>query len=144
VVGAFDVIEHVAEDGEVLREMYAACRPGGGIVLTVPQHEWLWSRRDERAGHRRRYRRAALLAKLAEAGFVRPWATSFVTLLLPLMALSRLRQTSTRGLEESGELEPGRLANGLLGAAMALERSLIAAGVRLPAGGSLLAIARKP
>jgi SAM-dependent methyltransferase len=144
VVGAFDVIEHVAEDGEVLREMYAACRPGGGILLTVPQHEWLWSRRDERAGHRRRYRRAALLARLAAAGFVRPWATSFVTLLLPLMALSRLRQKSSRGLEESGELEPGRLANGLLGAAMALERGLIAAGLPLPAGGSLLALAHKP
>lgn len=142
VVGAFDVIEHIAEDDAVLREMYAACRPGGGVLLTVPQHEWLWSRQDEFAGHRRRYRRRALFASLAEAGFVQPWATSFLMLLLPLMALSRLRQKDATA---SGELEPGRLTNGLAAAAMAVERVLIAGvGLSLPVGASLLAVAYKP
>lgn len=144
VVGAFDVIEHIAEDEQVLREMYAACRPGGGILVTVPQHQWLWSHRDAYAGHRRRYRRAGLLRRIAAAGFERAWSTSFVTLLLPLMALSRLRQRTPQGFDASRELEVGHLANHLFGAAMALERGCIAAGVSLPAGGSLLAVAHKP
>jgi len=139
VVAAFDVIEHIEEDERVLAEMHAACRPGGGIMLTVPQHTWLWSRRDEFAGHRRRYARAELLRKLAAAGFVRPWATSFMALLLPLLALSRRRRT----FKPSGELELGPAANRLLGAVMALERGLITAGVSFPAGGSLLAVAHK-
>jgi SAM-dependent methyltransferase len=138
VVGAFDVIEHIDDDEAVLRGMYAACRPGGGVMISVPQHAWLWSRRDEIAQHRRRYSRRELLAKLAAAGFRRPWATSFVTLLLPLMALSRRRRQVS-----SAELEVGRAANRVLGAAMALERGLIRAGVPLPAGGSLLAVAHK-
>jgi SAM-dependent methyltransferase len=139
VVGAFDVIEHIEEDDEVLRGMHAACRPGGGVMITVPQHAWLWSARDEIARHRRRYSRRELLAKLAAAGFRRPWATSFVSLLLPLMALSRQRRKVT-----SAELEVGRAANAALGIVMGLERGLIRAGLPLPAGGSLLVAAHKP
>jgi SAM-dependent methyltransferase len=144
VIGAFDVIEHVGEDEQVLREMFAACRLGGGIVVTVPQHEWLWSYRDEFAGHQRRYRREGLLAKIAAAGFDRPWTTSFVTLLLPMMALSRAKQKAPEGFAASGELQVGRVMNRILGTVMNVERRLIAAGVSLPVGGSLLAIARKP
>lgn len=144
VVGAFDVIEHIDEDEQVLREMFAACRPGGGIIVTVPQHRWLWSYRDEFARHRRRYSRADLLRKFAAAGFGRAWSTSFVTLLLPLMALSRLRQRTPEHFDASSELRIGPMANGVLGAVMALERRLIGAGLRFAAGGSLLAIARRP
>jgi SAM-dependent methyltransferase len=139
VVAAFDVIEHIDEDEQVLAGMHAACRPGGGVMITVPQHAWLWSARDEFAGHRRRYGRAELLRKLAAAGFVRPWTSSFMTLLLPLMVLSRRRKQ----FKPSGELEIGAVANRLLTPVMALERGLIAAGLRFPAGGSLLAIAHK-
>lgn len=139
VVAAFDVIEHIEEDAQVLAGMYAASRRGGGVLITVPQHAWLWSRRDEFAGHRRRYRRAELLAKVAAAGFTRPWTTSFMTLLLPLMLLAR----RGKRFSPSGELEIGAAANRVLGAFMALERTLIRAGARLPAGGSLLLAAHK-
>ena len=43
VIGAFDVLEHIAEDEEVLRQLYQAVRSGGGIMLTVPHHPFLWS-----------------------------------------------------------------------------------------------------
>jgi SAM-dependent methyltransferase len=144
VVGAFDVIEHVEEDETVLRGMFAACRRGGGVMITVPQHPWLWSYRDDFAHHRRRYRRADLLRKLAAAGFERAWATSFVTLLLPLMVLSRLRQRVPEGFDASRELQVGRALNRVLGAVMALERRIVEAGLTLPAGGSLLVVAHKP
>jgi SAM-dependent methyltransferase len=143
VLGAFDVIEHVDDDERVLREMHASCRSGGGIMITVPQHPWLWSYRDEFARHFRRYRRRDLLRKLRAAGFERPWATSFVTCLLPLMVLSRWRQAKPEGFDASGELKLGGMANRAFGAVMALERRLIAAGLRLPAGGSLLVVAHK-
>lgn len=144
VIGAFDVIEHIDEDEVVLAEMFAACRSGGGIIVTVPQHRRLWSYRDEFAGHCRRYERAELLEKLAAAGFRHVRTTSFMTLLLPLMALSRLRQRGPAGFDADSELNIGSVANHLLGLVLGLERLLIYAGVPLPAGGSLLAIARKP
>jgi SAM-dependent methyltransferase len=144
VIGAFDVIEHIDEDELVLAEMFRACRSGGGIVLTVPQHRWLWSYRDEFAGHRRRYERAELLDKLAAAGFQQVRATSFMTLPLPLMALSRRRQRGSTGFDADSELKIGSVANRMLGFMLGLERLLVYSGVSLPIGGSLLAIARKP
>lgn len=143
VVCAFDVIEHVEHDQALLARMYAACRPGGGILLTVPQHPWLWSGHDVAARHRRRYRRRELFAKLAAAGFVRPWSTSFVTLLLPLLYLSRRARPGAKAPAHAA-LRVAPPLNALLGGILSLERALIRAGVRWPVGGSLLAAAYKP
>src|SRR5215218_977241 len=51
VVGAFDVIEHIPEDETVLRAMRTCLRPGGGAIVTVPQHPWLWGPFDDVAQH---------------------------------------------------------------------------------------------
>src|ERR1700681_3608983 len=77
VVCAFDVLEHVAEDDAALAQMFKAVRPGGGIIVSVPQHPWLWSAGDDFAHHKRRYRRAELKSKLRAAGFSLLRITSF-------------------------------------------------------------------
>ncbi|MDS4042278.1 MAG: class I SAM-dependent methyltransferase [Candidatus Competibacter sp.] len=143
VVGAFDVLEHIAEDEHVLHEIYQALRPGGGLILTVPQHPWLWSYQDEYACHVRRYTVSELKSKIAKAGFTTVYDTSFVSLLLPMMWLSRKRYSVRSENDPLSELRIGRLANFTLGMFMAFERKLIQLGVRFPAGGSLLLVARK-
>ena len=60
LVGAFDVLEHIAEDGAVMREVYSALVPGGGFLVAVPQHPALWSRADDIGRHVRRYCRGEL------------------------------------------------------------------------------------
>src|SRR5579883_184232 len=52
VSGAFDVLEHIDEDELVLRELFRVCRQG--LLITVPQHEFLWSAVDEYSCHKRR------------------------------------------------------------------------------------------
>jgi SAM-dependent methyltransferase len=141
VVGAFDVLEHIADDATVLRAMHRALRPAGGVLITVPQHPALWSAQDEHAGHRRRYTKKELVAKLRAAGFADIATTSFVSLLLPLMALARLRKR--KRADPFDELRIGGLANRLLESVLDIERGLIRLGVSFPAGGSLLAVARK-
>lgn len=145
VLGAFDVIEHIDEDELVLRQAFHAVKPGGGMLVTVPQHLWLWSDVDDFSCHRRRYGARELREKLARAGFVVARCTSFVSLLLPLMAVSRLRQR--RGLEHFDPVaEYGHrpLVDSALEWVMGLERTSIGLGLSLPAGGSLLAVARRP
>ena len=147
LIGAFDVLEHVEEDSTVLAQLYQACKPGGGIVLTVPQHRWLWSQADDFAHHKRRYLRRELLDKVTRAGFRTIYATSFVSLLLPLMLVQRLAKKSGTSVEQQMEgvgLHTGRVVNALLGTIMWLEWLLIKAGLALPAGGSLLVVARRP
>jgi SAM-dependent methyltransferase len=61
VIGAFDVIEHIEQDVVVLQNLARAVRAGRSVVITVPQHMWLWSTVDERTCHVRRYGRKELL-----------------------------------------------------------------------------------
>jgi SAM-dependent methyltransferase len=144
VVGAFDVLEHIDEDERVLAGMYEALRPGGGLIVTVPQHPRLWSAVDEYSRHVRRYRRSELLAKLRESGFgVIRW-TSFVSFLLPVLALSRLRFRGKDTIDPLAEFRTSPFVDSALGWVLAAERALIRSGLPLPAGGSLLAVARRP
>jgi SAM-dependent methyltransferase len=144
VVGAFDVVEHIQDDEAVLRGLGRAVRPGGGLVLTVPQHPLLWSAADEFAGHVRRYTRRELVATAAKAGWEPLRVTSFVSLPLPFLALSRRFSARTGATYDfEGELQlPGLIDRGLE-TAMGAERALITRGVSLPVGASLLFIARR-
>lgn len=142
VIGAFDVLEHIEEDEAVMHQIHAALRPGGGMLLTVPQHPWLWSPNDEVAMHCRRYSRRELTRKVRGAGFKIERTTSFVSLLLPLMALSRLRKRHSESAIDS-EFAVGRTTNTALTAVLRFELALIRLGISLPAGGSLLLAARK-
>lgn len=145
VVGAFDVIEHIEDDRAVLAGLRAAAAPAGGLLLTVPQHPYLWSEFDARAGHVRRYRAAELRGKLLEAGFEIVRMTSFVTLLLPLMLASRLAQRRPRrDYDPLAELRIAPWLNWTLEQALDFERLFMRAGVNFPVGGSLLVVARRP
>jgi SAM-dependent methyltransferase len=144
VIGAFDVLEHIDQDEEVLRQMYQAARPGGGIILTVPQHPGLWSASDDYAFHKRRYTRSELERKVRRAGFQTNFITSFVSLLLPVMWTSRLvSRLRNAPFNPEGEFRINGMINYGFLAAMRLERHLIQA-VSLPAGGSLLLAAKRP
>ena len=141
VIGAFDVIEHIEEDEEVLRELYRACRQG--IVLTVPQHKWLWSYLDEHSCHKRRYTRKELAEKVEAAGFTIKFATSFVSFLLPVMLMSRLRKKASEDFDVTAELKLPAFANAILEKILQIELLLIGKSISFPAGGSLLLIATK-
>lgn len=144
VIGAFDVIEHIQEDEHVLAEFYRCCKPGGGIILTVPQHRFLWSAADEYAYHKRRYSRRELLSKVRTAGFEVLFVTSFVSALLPVMLVSRSRHKRMDAtFDPYAEFRIGRRLNRALEFVLSLERKLIEARISLPAGGSLLVVARR-
>lgn len=144
VAGAFDVLEHIEDDRAVLRALNESLAPGGGLILTVPQHPFLWSEFDARARHVRRYRAAELCDKAAEAGFEIVRMTSFVSLLLPLMMVSRLAaRAPAADYDPLAELRIAPWLNWTLEKVLDFERLLIRAGLDLPAGGSLLVVARR-
>ena len=144
LIGAFDVVEHIEEDERVLREIHRALKPGGGAILTVPQHPWLWSEQDESACHVRRYKRRELTDKLRAAGFGILFSSSFVSLLLPMLAASRRRKRKPVGSADLGrEFNPPAIINSALYHVLRLESLLIRAGVRFPVGGTRLVVATK-
>jgi len=170
VIGAFDVIEHIEEDELVLRQFHKALKPRGGLILTVPQHMFLWSATDEVSHHKRRYSRSELGGKVQRAGFRPVFCTSFVTSLLPFMLASRWmnRFPGTRGrANEKEKVAHGTVAgaeskaqqgnhqdsnrefdlnpwlNRAFRFALTLERWIIRAGISLPVGGSLVMVSEK-
>ena len=142
VVGAFDVIEHIADDLDAVQEMVRAMRPDGGLILTVPQHAFLWSPYDEHVHHQRRYSRAGLSLLLDRAGCEIVFATSFVSFLLPAMFLARVVRRARRD-DPLSEFRVSRIVNAIGHAVSRVERWVIRSGGSFPVGGSLLVVARR-
>jgi 2-polyprenyl-3-methyl-5-hydroxy-6-metoxy-1,4-benzoquinol methylase len=143
-IGAFDVLEHIEEDKTVLAQLYGAIKPGGVLLLTVPQHPWLWSASDEYACHVRRYTRVEIEQKVKASGFELIRSTSFVTSLLPAMMISRaLNKNNTKNFDATAELKINKLLNNVFYGLMKLEIYGIKIGLDYLIGGSRLIVARK-
>jgi len=139
-VTALDVLEHV-DDGRALSEIRRVLRPGGVLIASVPAMPWLWSYRDEDAGHRRRYTRRGLERTVAEAGFDMAHLRYYQSLLFPFVVGSRLlgrRGPAARDLEERPPRSLNRVRHAITVAELALGRV-----VRLPWGSSLVVVARR-
>ena len=109
----------------------------------MPQHPSLWSRADEIGHHQRRYRLGELEAKLRRNGFDILFSSSFTAVLLPLMALSRLKARAASDdadVERETALSPW--VNSVLQAILRAEVRLTLAGLRWPLGGSRVVVAR--
>jgi SAM-dependent methyltransferase len=65
----FNVLEHIADDAQVLMQLRTLLAPGGHLLLLVPAHPFLYSPLDAVLGHERRYRKADLGRLLKEANF---------------------------------------------------------------------------
>lgn len=143
LTAAFDVIEHIEDDEAVLHGMREATREGGGIIVAVPQHPWLWSHVDDVAHHKRRYRRGELEDKMRRSGFDVRFSSSFTALLLPLMAASRLKSRSTPTENDvMREFRLDRRINDLLIAILRAEVGATLRGWSWPVGGSRIVLAR--
>ena len=144
-IGAFDVLEHIKEDETVLAQLHSAIKPGGVLLLTVPQHPWLWSASDEYACHVRRYTRAEIEQKVLTSGFELLRSSSFVTSLLPAMMLSRiLGKNKTKDFDPTSELKINIVLNKIFYGLMMLDIAGIKFGMNYPLGGSRLIVAKKP
>ncbi len=144
VIGMFDVLEHIVEDTQVLQSAYTALQLGGFLICSVPQHQWLWSHVDDYAQHQRRYERGELEQKMCDAGFTVQRSTSFNSLLLPAMYVSRLLQRKQiQSPDGMGEFNIPPFVNRLFELILRVELWFIKRGINFPLGGSRIVIAQK-
>jgi SAM-dependent methyltransferase len=140
-VVSLDVLCHSAAEPEAaVAEFHRVLRRSGRLVLNLPAHEWLRSAHDARVHNARRYSRASAASLLDAAGFGAAAAWHWNALLLPLMVVQR--KLLARGEDAASDVAeyPWWLDRGLY-AATRIEAALLRAGLRFPAGGSLLATA---
>ncbi len=141
VAVALDVLEHVPDE-IMLSEVNRSLVNGGLFLVTVPATKWLWSSRDESAGHLRRYTRQSLRAVIEKSGFELLYINYYQCLLFPLVAISRM---IGRSKESAGKMEetPGKLVNNVLNWITQFEVKMTRMGVRFPWGSTLVAVMRK-
>lgn len=151
LVIASDVLEHIEDEAQAVREWSRVLRPGGQLLVFVPAHAYLWSEHDVVNHHFRRYSRRELVAALRGGG-LRVRRSSFwnVALYFPTAAL----RLSTRLLRGSAALELKPDATGDLHHFAGLANRLLLRWVRaenwllrhvdLPMGVSVFALAQKP
>lgn len=139
VIGLFDVLEHIEKDEEVLKKCSALLGKSGGIIVSVPQHMSLWSGTDERACHVRRYSQKELKDKLLKSGFEVVYMSGFVSLLFPLMWISRRFGSNEKG----EEIDINSFINCIFSWIMRVEELLLKLGITFSFGGSILAVAFK-
>jgi SAM-dependent methyltransferase len=65
-----NVIEHIEDDVQALKNMSERVKPGGRCMILVPAYPWLQNSMDRAIGHYRRYGKAQLESRLEEAGWV--------------------------------------------------------------------------
>ena len=142
LVAILDVLEHVEDDRAALKAIAQRLRPGGTILITVPQYPWMWSGHDVANHHFRRYTKASLRAAIADAGLELDLLRSFNSLLFPLAAADRLVAKLT-GRTGSDDALPAAPVNALFEKIFGLERYLVGR-VPMPPGVSLVALVSAP
>lgn len=148
IIVAFDVIEHIENDIAAISNINKMLHRGGSVVITVPQHMFLWSKLDEIVKHKRRYSRRELVVKLKENGFDIDYCTSFLFVLFPLMLISRLFDKRSDQLQADESALEKRVKfssslNWFFDHFMRIDEALIRLGISLPFGGTLVVLATK-
>jgi SAM-dependent methyltransferase len=144
-----DVIEHLPDDLQALRQARDALKPGGYLFVTTPAFPQFWSYNDDMAHHLRRYRRADFVRLAEESGLTLCDSRYFMFFLSPTYWLSRIKPSSAiMSSAQKNELiskqhqVPVPLVNSMLSSIFAAETPL-GHHVRFPWGTSILAVLQK-
>lgn len=136
-----DVLEHT-DDRRLLEGCRHLLRPGGWLFVSVPAFPWLWSYRDDAAGHLRRYTAPTLTEVIEQTGFTLSLLEYYQFTGLPLLMLTRWLGrggAAMRDREDRPNTHFNRLMTWVNTTEVRCRRY-----VRYPWGTSLFAVARLP
>lgn len=109
--------------------------------MTVPAFRWLWSVRDAKARHLRRYSRIQLFRLFRESGFTVDLLTYYQFFLMPVAFLVRILGKLNESFVEREE-HPGRIINAVFSLVNTIEVKL-GRWINFPWGLSLVAVCTK-
>jgi hypothetical protein len=137
-----DVLEHVEDDRNFLRDIISWLKEDAVIVITVPAYSFLWSEHDVILGHQRRYSKKSLhslwkMLPVREITF-----SPFNFFLFPAILVFRVLRANTLSSGKSDLKMPSSTINNLLYRIFVVEKKLLKR-TTLPWGVSYLAVLRK-
>jgi len=147
VIICMDVIEHLPEDKMIFREMERILKPRGRAIISVPAFQFLWNDMDDLSLHQRRYKTSSIRKLFRQTSLKIEKLTYWnSTLFIPFSVFVMLRRAfitrKNRKLKEIlNRVNP--VTNSILYLILLFENLLIKAGIRMPFGISVLAVATK-
>ena len=144
-----DVIEHLPDDLQAMRQAREALKPGGYLFVATPAFPQFWSYNDDMAHHLRRYRHGDFTRLAEQSGLVLCDARYFMFYLSPLYLLSRMKPGLAKMTADQKKAVivkqhniPAAPVNRLLSAIFAAETP-IGHWLRFPWGTSILGVFEK-
>lgn len=129
-----DVIEHVEDSHEFLRQYVDPVASGTRFFVTVPAFQFMWSQHDEYLGHFRRYSKSSLVELLESVGLRVERVGYYYCSLFPLAWMQRkiFHPTIRKSKNSSLMTNQSRLLNTIFYKVMKLEFMIFRGYSRLP------------
>jgi len=138
-----DVLEHVAEPNYALQKIKTLLSNNGNIIVTVPAHQYLFSKKDILLHHYRRYSKKLLIKQLEDNNFSIDYISYYNFFLSPIILIITLTfKYLSFDHTEVVEKKPNKFINLVLKLIFSLEKNLISKKIKLPYGISLIVIAK--
>jgi len=142
ITTALDVVEHLDDDIDGLKEMYRVTKPGGYSLIFVPAFMWLWGVQDDVSNHRIRYTRSQIVERLEKSGYSIERATyANWTFFAPILAGRTLMKLTGIKPESENNVNISAL-NGIFGKLFSAERFWLKR-FNFPIGVSIVVVAKK-
>lgn len=136
-----DVLEHLQNPEESLKQAVELLEPGGRLVLTVPAFRCLWTNHDDMNHHYTRYTKRSLTTVAKTANLRIDRCQYFFHWLVPLKLVVRLKERLIQSRPKPPNI-PSPIVNRTLLALSLLEQRLFG-NFSLPIGTSLLAVGKR-
>jgi len=89
VITMFDVLEHIEDDTEFLKNLRHAASENHLVLMSVPACQFLYGEHDKILHHHRRYSRQTLCQHLSESGYEVISTSYFMFFLFPFVLFER-------------------------------------------------------
>jgi SAM-dependent methyltransferase len=133
---ALEVIEHIEDDIEAMRELYRILKPNGFLITTVPAFMFLWGYHDEKYGHFRRYTKPSFCRLAVQAGFKVKKSRYFkILFFLPLLFIRKFKTYTSQKNDDFYQISP--FVNWIFRQLIKAEIPIVSA-IDLPLGVSLI------
>jgi len=145
IVIMLNVLEHIDDDLEALKNVYKFLKPGGKLIIEVPAGPWLYDSYDKELQHFRRYSTIEMLDKLIKCGFIVQRASHLGFLLFPAFFISKSinKLMGSKKIANVGDRIKKTKKSLVFKILMNFESKYLA-NFKLPFGIRILATARKP
>ena len=148
VVCCFDILEHLENDQQAIKNIFNSLKAGGYFFFTAPAYQWLFSSHDIVLGHQRRYSKKKIALKLKKVGFKIIELNYWNLLLFPAIFVIRITKKifikiSHKNIHKSDMKNHNKYIEQILFQILNLENKLISHNINLPFGLTIYGIAKK-